>query len=202
MTYYLFPEVILNSKKKITFLFLLLAGILIIFCSCASSAGARKNQLYVWLAGDSKFAILPPENIEKPMDGHQIVTASFGGQFYQLSAWVKADEMGIDMTLMNELGANMGELSFRDGSVSFSTPLLPKFIGGEYIVADFQFCFYNAPALAQALKDCGLSFIDTENSRRILQEKNLIIEIEKSRNLVKLVNHSRGYAYTLEGDFE
>ena len=191
----------IRSKKTI-FFFLLLAGILICFCSCASAAAARKNQIYVRLTDDSQYALLPPENIEKPIDNHQLVTASYGGRAYQINAWVKADETGIDMTLMNELGANMGELSYRDGAVSLSTPMLPKFIGGEYIIADFQFCFYNIPALREALESCGLSLVETKTGRHVLQEKTLVIEIEKKPNVVRLVNHLRGYAYTLEGNFE
>ena len=136
------------------------------------------------------------------MDNYQIVTATYGGRTYQLSAWVKADDAGLDMTLMNELGTSLGELSYRDRTVSFSSPVFPQSIGGEYIVADFQLCFYNTPALRQALENCGLSLEETDTGRRVLQGKNLIVEIEKSRNVVRFVNHLRGYGYTLEGDFE
>jgi len=135
------------------------------------------------------------------MDSYQLVSASYGNRDYILNAWVKADEKGIEMTLMNELGANMGELSYHDGSVSFSSPAFPQSFKGEYVVADFQLCFYNASALSKALADCGLSFEDTGSRRRIFHGKTVIIEIEKNQNTVRLVNHLRGYTYTLEGDF-
>jgi len=107
------------------------------------------------------------------------------------------------MTLLNELGAQMGELSYHDGRVSFSSPVIPSsLLKPEYIVADFQLCYYSAPALRQALENCGLSFEYTENSRRIFQGKKIIIEIEKKQNTVRLVNHLRKYSYTLEGIFE
>ena len=192
----------MNRTKKGTVFFLFLAGILMCFCSCATSGTARKKQLSVLLTGDSRFILLSPDNIEAPIDDNQIVTASYGGNSYRMNAWVKADETGIDMTLINELGANMGELSYREGAVSFSTPLLPKFIGGEYIVADFQFCFYNIPALRGALESCGLSLVETKTGHQILDGKNLVIEIEKRPKLVKLVNHVRGYSYTLAGNFQ
>ena len=183
-------------------LFPLLVGVLACCCSCASGGAARETGPHVWLTNSSPYKLLPPGDIEHSMDTPQLVSASYGNKDYLLNAWVKADETGINMTLINELGANMGELSYRDGAVSFSSPVFPESLGGEYIVADFQLCFYNIPALRRALEDCGLSLEDTGAGRCILQGKTVIIEIEKSRNVVRLINHLRGYTYTLEGDFE
>ena len=175
--------------------------ILFLCCSCAKTATGGK-QLDVYLTGSSKYTLLPPGNIENPLDMAQQISASYRGRKFFLNAWVKADETGMEMVLLNEMGARMGELSYRNGLVSFSSPMIPSAIKPEYIVADFQLCFYNTAALRQALNDCGLSFEDTENNRRIFKGKTLVIEVERDRNIVKLVNHLRGYAYTLEGDFE
>jgi hypothetical protein len=185
----------LNSTKTAIILFLCC-------CSCTPKDTVVDNRLNVYLTGSSKYILLPPGNIENSLDMAQRISASYKGMDYFFNAWVKADESGMEMTLLNELGANMGELSYRNGLVSFSSPVFPPSLKPEYIVADFQLCFYNAMALRQALKDCGLSFEDAGNSRRILKGKTLIIEVERSRNTVMLVNHLRGYAYTLEGDFE
>ena len=197
--------------------FLLLAGILLCFYSCASTAAVREGQLYVWLADNAKYILLPPENIKNSMDGYQLVSVSFDGRDYDISSWVKADETGIDMTLINELGTTMGELSYNGGAVSFSSSVFPKSIRGEYIVADFQLCFYDALALRHALEACGLSFTlsgsghssgdgspreNAETGRRVFQGETLIIEIEKNRNVVRVINYLRGYSYTLEGNFQ
>jgi hypothetical protein len=135
------------------------------------------------------------------MNSYQLVSASYGGRDYVLNAWVRADKTGMDMTLMNELGVNMGELSYSGSAVSFSSAVFPSAAAG-YIAADFQLCFYDTLALGKALKNCGLSLEDTGTVRRVLQGKKVIIEIEKNKNIVKFVNHLRGYAYTLEGDFQ
>jgi len=180
--------------KKITIIFFLCC------CSCAPKAPVGEKPLNVYLTADSPFFLLPCGDIENPLDTAQRISASYQGRNYSFNAWVKADKTGIEMTLMNELGARMGELSYRDGQVSFSSPVISSsLLKPEYIVADFQLCFYSAPALCQALEDCGLSLEYTENSRRIFQGKNIIIEIEKKQNTVSLVNHLRKYAYTLEG---
>jgi hypothetical protein len=177
--------------------------IIISFClySCASGAAARKNRPYVYLADSAKYMLLPPEGIEYPIDMFQHISASYQDNEYLLNAWVKADNSEIDMILLNELGTHIGELSYRDGAVSFSSSFFPKSLKPEYIVADFQLCFYNALLLQRALKDCGLSFEYTEAYRLVLQGETVIIEIEKNSGQVRLVNKLRGYAYTLEGDF-
>jgi hypothetical protein len=153
------------------------------------------------MADNVKYMLLSTEDIEYPLDMFQQISASYQDHEYLLNAWVKADASGMDMILLNELGAHIGELSYRDETVSFSSSLFPKSLKPEYIVADFQLCFYNALMLQRVLKDCGLSFEYTEAYRRVLRGKTVIIEIEKNIGQVRLINHLRRYAYTLEGDF-
>jgi len=184
----------LNNKKTAIIFFL--------FCSCASRVPVIEDRPFIYLTDSSKFLLLPAVNIEKPIDMAQRISASWQGTNYFFNAWVKADEAEMEMILLNELGVNIGELSFRNGLVSLSSPVLPKSMKPEYIVADFQLCFYSAPALRKAIEGCGLSFEDSENNRRILKGKKVIIDIEKSRNTIKLNNHLRGYTYILEGNFE
>jgi len=187
--------ILLDNAKKVIILLILCC------CSCTSKTTVKENRLNVYLTGSSLYRLLPPENIENSLDMAQHISASWQGRDFFLNAWVKADETGMEMTLLNELGASMGELSYRDGIASFSSPIFPSSLKPEYIIADFQFCFYNALALRKALEDCGLLFEYTGNSRRIYQGKTLIVEIEKNQNAVKLINHLRGYTYTLEGSF-
>lgn len=185
-------------RKKPAVYFLI---VLIILGSCATGVGKKEDQLLVYLTDSSRFVLLPAAGIEKALDMPQFLSASYGGEDYFLNVWVMADENGIDMTLFNGMGSNMGELSYRDGSVSFSSPVFPPSLLPEYIVADFQLCFYRADILRRALKNCGLILETTDTGRRILKGKNLITEIEKKPESVKLTNHLRGYSYTLEGNF-
>jgi hypothetical protein len=131
----------------------------------------------------------------------QRISALYNGQRSYFSAWVLADENGVDMSLFNELGAAMGELSYREGVASMSSTVFPQSLKPEYIVADFQLCFYDPDIVRRALKDCGLVLETQSNFRRIFEGKSLIIEIERASGAVKFVNHLRGYSYTLEGDF-
>ena len=191
----------MNDRKTVTF-FLLFLGGLICFSSCASRTSVRESRFYAYLTNNSKYILLPAECIENPIDMAQQISVSYGGRDYFFAAWVKADEKGIDMTIFNEMGSTMGELSYRKGDISFSSPVFHQTTRAEYIVADFQICFYDAAALRQALENCGLSLESSETDRRIYQKESLIIEVEKSFGSVRFVNHLRGYTYTLKGEFE
>ena len=191
-----------QRKKAAIGLFLFL--IFICLCSCASRPADKR--LFVHLTDKAKYVLLHPDGIEKPIDMAQYISASFMGQDYSFNAWVRADNSVMDITLVNEMGAAMGELFYADGIVNFSSRVFPDSLPPEYIVADFQLCFYDPVLLRRALKECGLS-LETQNwngglARRVFSGRDLIIEIERRRDRVKLVNHLRGYAYTLEGDFE
>ena len=186
---------------SILFLFLSL-NLVICFNSCASRrAAVSENLLSAYLTDSSQFILLPPGGIEKPMDMVQYISASYGGREFFLGSWVKADDTGMEMTFFNDLGANMGELSYRENNVDFYSPIFPKSLRPEYIVADYQLCFYDSLLLKKALANCALVLEEQGNIRRVFQGKKLIIEIEKNENAVKLVNHLRGYTYTLEGDY-
>jgi len=183
--------------KRLAFLPVL---IILCFCSCASITSDKRP--YAYLTDRAKFELLPPWGIEKPMDMVQYVSASYGGRDFFSNAFVRADETGMDIVLLNELGASMGEISYRGNAVNFSSSVFPASLKPEYIVADFQFCFYDSLLLQQALKGSGLVLEIEGTTRRIRDGKKLIVEIEKASDSVRFVNHLRGYAYSLEGDFE
>lgn len=185
------------------------AAITLVFisvCSCVSRPVSGEHYLYTWLTDTSKYALLPPACIEKNIDMAQHISASFQGQDYYFNAWVQANETEMSITLLNEMGAAMGEIAYRDGTAHIASQVFPESLKPEYIIADFQLCFYNPQPLGEALKQCGL-VLETEGeshrveTRRILKRKEIIIEIEKNKNEVNFINHLRGYRYTLGGDF-
>jgi len=170
--------------------------------SCASVTG---KDIYVNITDSSKFVLLPTEGIEQDMDMAQFLSAKFRGKDYFFNGWVKANKDEIEMVFFNELGTNLGEISYRNGAVRFSSAVIPKsavkYIKPEYVIADFQLCFYDPILLGESLKESGLIMETNGGSRRILNRNDVIIEINKTNNSVELVNHLQGYAYTLEGDF-
>ena len=186
---------------------------LLILVSCATQPKTSPPSPFspVYVTDRARFFLLPAAEIEKPLDGAQQVSGTYGSQEFIMEAWVRSDESGIDMALYNSFGADMGNFSFNDQGVSFYSPVFPASFKAEYLAADFQFCFYRPGALEQALKKSGLVFELAGGSgtngeyteiRRISEGKKTIIHIEKSGNMVRYTNYLRGYAYTLAGIFE
>ena len=186
-------------------LFFFSVCVVLIF-SCASvTRRDTPGTLYVNLTDSARFVLLPPCGIEHDMDMPQFMSFEFSGRNYFINAWVKANENWIDMAFFSEMGASIGELSYRDGEVRFSSAIFPvsviRAFRPEYIIADFQLSFFDPVLLGKSLKGSGLVLETTDGGRRILSGDEVIIEIKKTSNAVKLVNHLRGYSYTLEGDF-
>ena len=176
-----------------------------VICLLSCASFSRKDLPYVYITDSSRFVLLPTRGIEQAMDMLQFLSAEFRGQTFFLNAWVKADENAIEMFFFNEMGASIGELSYRDNAVHFSSAVFPRYamrsFKPEYIVADFQLCFYDPFLLGKSLKNSGLVLEVQDGSRRILSGNEVIIEIVKAGNTVRLVNYLRGYTLTLEGDF-
>jgi hypothetical protein len=178
--------------------------------SCVSSKGVDASLAPVYAGVRGIYRLLPPENIESPMDMVQRISGVYGKQELVMEAWVKADETQILITLLSSFGNTLGELVFRGQDILFSSDFFPPSVKPEYIAADFQFCFYRADVLEKALAGAGLAFtvdrrIDKDGehleTRTIIEDGGEIITIEKKAAMVRYTNHLRGYTYTLEGDF-
>ncbi|MDR0589322.1 MAG: DUF3261 domain-containing protein [Spirochaetaceae bacterium] len=157
----------------------------------------------VYLTKKARYVLLPPGDLEAPMDLAQHITGTYGEQEFILDAWTEADESRVAMAFFNTLGVGMGDLSFDEGGLSFSSAFLPPGIAAEYILADFQFCFYRAEAVAAALRRGGLILtvektVDGE-IRTIVEGNTPLIKIEKGISSVVYTNYFRAYTYTLEG---
>jgi hypothetical protein len=179
---------------------------------CLLSCATKTNTLPVFspvYIGGARYDLLPPEGIETPLDMAQRVSGYWGNREFIFDSWVQAGKTRMTMTFMNSFGADMGNLIFSGEGVSLTSAVFPPSLKPEYIVADFQFCFYRAEILARALKGIGLdleiSRQNTQNgeteTRLISGEGRRVIEIEKTRETVRYTNYPRGYSYTLRGAF-
>jgi hypothetical protein len=189
----------------------LLGSALFLLClvSCATKP-KTSPYLPVYLTDKALYTLLPPSDIAVPLDNYQRMTGAYGKQEFSVDAWVVADSREIIMAFFSDMGTGLGELSFNEEGVAFSSAVFPSTLKGEYIIADFQLCFYRSDAVSRVLENHGLQFrveqrIDdsgeTVETRIVSDGKNNIIEIEKRKTSVRFTNHLRGYRYTLEGDF-
>ena len=178
----------------------------LLFASCATSGRKEgrgdRRVIPVYITDSKAVTLLAPACMDGILDELQLFTGFFGEQSFSSLAYIQADQGGIGITLLNEMGMDMGSLSYDGKSLSFSSPYFPKDVRAEYIVLDIQNAYYELPALA-SLYDMagGLSFscelAGAKEIRRILDGNSIIEEIVKDSDAVSITNFLRGYRYEL-----
>jgi hypothetical protein len=200
-------EQCVNIKKMCGIIFLLIS---FCFSSCITNEPESPSFSPVYITNQAKYILLPPPSIDVPLDMAQHISGSYGKRQFVMDAWVQADASSITMTLLNSFGSNMGSLLYDGNSVILDSSYFPSALKPEYIIADFQFCFYRVDVLAEALRSIGLTLeinrreslgVTLVEQRRILSGTKKIIEIEKTPHMIRYNNLLRNYSYTLEGDF-
>ena len=177
-----------------------LSSMIIVFASCVSVT-TRSLRYPVHVTNTRVVDLLPPVDIAFPIDALYMFTASFGTSSFYMQAFIQANEDGIFINLLNDFGSDMGTLTYTGNELSLASSVLPASLKAQYIVADIQFAYYDAGAIAESLRRAGLDFVVTKDAgmelRRIMSGKKCIEEISISPSSVSIVNHLRGYEYHL-----
>ncbi len=180
--------------------------LLLFLCiSCATTGRKGAGELRVgpvYITDSKAVPLLIPEYMDGSLDELQLFTGSFGGQTFSSLAYIQADQSGLSIMLLNDMGMDMGILSYDGRNVSFSSPYFPKNVKAEYIVLDIQHAYYAVPALMMLYDVAeGLSFsCENENGkeiRRVLDGDSIVEEIVKDGDAVTITNLFRGYRYEL-----
>ena len=130
---------------KVFFLFL---TAWILFSGCTSTKILGDSNIEpIYITNIKKLYLLPPFDIEKNIESEQLLTATFGGNSIALLAYLKADENEIFLSMFNDFGTGMGTLFYDGENISFDSPVFPKNLKSEYIVADLQFAYSSRGAL-------------------------------------------------------
>jgi hypothetical protein len=197
-------------KKNLVGSILRPLGVFIFFslASCVTNS-QRSPFAPVYVTDRAKYTLLSPSDIETELDMPQQIAGTYGTGEFIMEAWVKADAGGINIALFNSFGTELGYLSFGEGEISFDTSVFPPAMKPEYIIADFQFCFYRADALSAALGKAGLVFVEEKSGdpgsgsivRRITAGKKQIAEITKDKDTIRYTNFLRGYTFIIRGAF-
>ncbi len=175
--------------------------VLTVFSSCASKKVETSGLRPVYITNQKKVNLLEPSKACLVFEGVQALNGSFGSQSFSLLSYTQIDARGINLSLMNDFGTDMGNLFYDGKSVIFDSAYFPKALPGEYIICDIQNAYYDKDALARNFEAAGLKFeISPEENveiRKIFDGKKLIEEITVSDNEVKIQNLLRGYSYQL-----
>ena len=198
------PKTYNRRMHGVTRIILLAFCTLSLFCSCASS-NVEPATPKIYVTNTKKTHLLPPHLIASPVEGVFLFEGSFAGQTFSTPVYVKASSEGVFMQLLSAFGSTVATLSFEGGDVAFQSSILPDDLRAEYIVADFQFAYYDFDQTHSALASSSLTFTqesdDTGYTRSIFDKKKLIAQytVESATNTVTVKNFLRGYEYSLQG---
>ena len=175
-----------------------------LFCSCASS-NVEPATPKIYVTNTKKTHLLPPQLMKTPVEGVFLFTGSFGGKNASAPVFVKADKNGVFMQMLSALGSTVATLSFEGEGVDFTSSIFPDDLKAEYIVADFQFAYYDFDQTRSALASSSLIFTEertaTGYTRSIFAKKKLVAQytVDTASNTVVVKNLLRGYEYSLLG---
>ena len=199
----------IETTFKISFIILFLSIFLI---SCKTTEPVKKSAAKVsscgpvYITNTKKINLLLPECACGIFDGIQLLSGSYGKTSFSLLSYTQIDAIGINLSLFNDFGTDMGNVSFNGERVIFDSAYFPKNLPGEYIICDIQNAFYDSAALEENYRNAGLTFEETlilwetgtpEEIRKIYDGEKLIEEISNHDDTITITNYLRGYEYKL-----
>lgn len=196
----------LGKQAKCSILVIFICSL---FFSCASNKVQPVGNLNpVYVTNTKAVNLLPPSTRTVPVDQIQLLNGRFGTQEFTLITYFQLDSNGIFITLLNDFGTDMGSASYDGNTVQFDSPVFPKNMKAEYIIADIQNAYYDFEELKANFEKSGLIFEEKiitsgDNgdrphvTRLIKNNKKVIEEITISEKSIRIQNYLRGYEYNL-----
>jgi hypothetical protein len=197
----------LSNCKKVYLKFLLFffcAFVSYLSVSCATTGNRAVGRSYpVYITNMKKVYLLPAGCMSGTVDALQLLTGTYGKNSFSIQAYIRANQSGIFVSLLNDFGTDMGKLDYTDGNITFASAVFPSSFKPQYIISDFQNVYYDAGALARYYAESSLAFTaetaaDGTELRRICDGENCIEEIRKNGGTVTIVNNLRNYTYQLK----
>ena len=200
-------------KHSLFFLCVLIISLFMISCKSTEVTKASKEITArdlrpIYVTNRKKVELLLPEYAQGIYDGIQLLEGNFGDTSFTLLSYTQIDARGISLSLMNDFGADMGNVFYDGKQVVFDSAYFPKALPGEYIICDIQNAFYDEEYLRMNYESAGLNFevwkgsgynptTGVNETRLIRDGKKLIEEISIIDDTVTIKNYLRGYEYKL-----
>ena len=195
-------------KKNTLFILPVIAGTLLALASCASTKTETKlNKVYV--TNTTKVDLLPVSAIADEIDKYQLFQGTFGDKQMNAQAYVKANQDGIEVVLMNDFGGEVGTISYDGVNATMESSIIPEKMKPEYIILDLQNAYASTEKLKEHYSKYDLEFaeiktnITTNNGgiriaeRAIAKDGKVIETITIGNGVITITNLLRGYEYRL-----
>lgn len=188
------------------------------FASC-HHALVKPNSAAIYYSDSKYIHLLPTTSMEGSIDGIQHLDGTFSKSFSQENpnadtsttafsgeVWVRANDSILSITLMGSFGVTIAELTYANDSVSFASSVIDvEKMKPEYVLADFQACFYPFDALHKNFDKFGFDFDELRTAgsgepppdfeRTLTDNGKVILRIVRKANEIELVNELRHYKY-------
>lgn len=173
-----------------------------IFLFACSSTIKTTTEVPVYITNSRAIYPLPPSDIKIPLDEAQLLEGTYGNQTFSLESWTIANDSLISISLFNSIGASFGSLFYSKDSIFFNSSFIKsKQIKPQYIVTDFQLCFYKTEPLQKMYSKHGLLFFEKIQKdtiiRGVIDQKDTIIKITNNPEMTLFKNHLRNYEYRI-----
>lgn len=162
----------------------------------------------VYYSDGRAVSLLPTAAMTRGIDMPQRIEGKFekpdgSSDSFEADSWVRANDSVLSITLFTGFGTTLGEITYARDSVKAESSVMnvAKF-KTEYLVADFQICFYPFEALRKNFEQAGFAF--TENRpragngdfvRTLSENGKVILTATKKGSELTLVNELRRYSY-------
>ena len=169
-------------------------------------AGCRTNNIQnslkpVYVTNTKPMYLLAPENAEGEVESYQLLNGKFGDKNFTLLCYIISNKDGINITLLNDFGTDMGNLSYDGVQAQFESVVFSENLPAEYILLDIQNAYYKKESLEKAYKLAGLTFVEENDEESVIRTvksgKKIVEVITKTGNYIKIQNSLRGYEYDL-----
>ena len=150
----------------------LFALLLILLAGCKTN-NINNSLKPVYVTNTKPMNLLAPENADGEIDSYQLLNGKFGDQSFTLLCYITINTDGIDITLLNDFGTDMGNLNYNGSQVYFESAVFPENLPAEYILLDIQNAYYRKESLEKAYKMAGLTFEEENNEEveEVVEEK-------------------------------
>ncbi len=147
------------------------------------------------------IVLLPPSAFGAERSIHQSIEGYYGDVVYSLEAFVQAGREEITMIALTPFGSGLYEIIFTQGTIAFRSGMTPAGVKPEYLMADFQLCYFPDTVVREWVEKAGLRFTEIPVAggwRRMIAEGDRpVIDIRRRGNEIVMTNHWRHYGYTI-----
>ena len=162
----------------------------------------------VYYSDDRSVSLLPTSAMTEQVDMPQRIEGKFtktdgSTDSFEADSWVRANDSILSITLFTGFGTTLGEITYVRDSVHAESSVMDvaKF-KTEYLIADFQVCFYPYESLRKNFEKAGFAFSEVRSGsgnadyiRTLSESGKTILTASKIGGEITLVNELRHYSY-------